>query len=207
MSLVQVENFLAHFGVKGMKWGVRKDVSIVGRTDLQPGGLGGQGIARSYGKGNPAATDAERNAVLDATMAARAHLLDRKKGPFSPGGEVSKVNDKWRAENPDGFPKARRKEYEAEVEQALTNSAKKILPSGADAKVLMSPNSIELLVGTPNAVKEVGDALRKTMIRHGVDTTVQRLTFDIRRDSDGFITSVSLRTMSEEVANGAGNAA
>lgn len=56
---------LAHFGVKGMKWGVRKDrkSSSSGPTDVVVKTKAGQRIQTSGGKGLPASEDAKRVSV------------------------------------------------------------------------------------------------------------------------------------------------
>ena len=65
-----VENFLEHFGIKGMKWGVRKDPVDVTVDSRRPG----RRVKASGGQNQPAHEDAIRSAAV--RQRAKASTLD-----------------------------------------------------------------------------------------------------------------------------------
>lgn len=180
----EVEDFLAHFGVKGMKWGVRKGVDAVGRTSLLVNEVGPSGAVavRTYSKGP--ITKTEDASVAKLTIQVRQSLLNSKTGPFSPAGEATAITNKYRTKyGSDRLKPEIAKQYDAELSTALTKKAQKGLPGGVAARVILTPTVADLLVGTKQAVEDIG----KT-IKHSAD--VERVTFNLVRDPDGFVTEL-----------------
>lgn len=60
-----VESFLAHYGVKGMRWGVRRDDP--GPVAVEVGAPAGKKVQTRGGERQPASEDAIRTAVLKRT--------------------------------------------------------------------------------------------------------------------------------------------
>lgn len=61
MSTEAVEDFLAHYGVKGMRWGVRRDRSP---EKVQVVTQAGKRVRTSGGKNQPTSNDAVRAAII-----------------------------------------------------------------------------------------------------------------------------------------------
>lgn len=180
----EVDNFLAHFGVKGMKWGVRKGTDAVGRTSLLVDEVGPSGgvTVRTYSKGP--ITKEEDASVAKLTIQVRQSLLNSKTGPFSPVGEATAISAKYQAKSGGAKMNSETaKQYDAELSSSLTKTAQKGLPAGIAAKVILTPTIADLLVGTKQAVKDISDT-----IKHGAD--VQRVTFDLKRNAEGFVTGL-----------------
>ena len=72
-----VEDFLAHYGVKGMKWGVRKAVSSISSAGSSVRAGVKDAVQRSKEKRE--ATKAERKANFEAAQAAGYHPRMRRK--------------------------------------------------------------------------------------------------------------------------------
>lgn len=58
-----VEKMLAHYGIKGMRWGVRRNVGSDGRVEVTTTVRPGQKVVAKGGQGQPAHEDAVRTAV------------------------------------------------------------------------------------------------------------------------------------------------
>lgn len=56
--------FLVHHGVKGMKWGVRKDRGAPVAVTVSTGGRGGKRLKTKGGENRPTSTDAARAATI-----------------------------------------------------------------------------------------------------------------------------------------------
>lgn len=152
-----VENFLAHYGVKGMKWGVRKNASIIGMTDFEVGSTGG--AVRTYAK--PGATEADHSAVGKATNDIRNHLQDSKAGPFSANGAGMRISNSYRAKYGDNLPDEAFQSYQKDVAKALQKEGQSVAPKGAKVLVTTTPEGLIIVVGPPKSVSEFNDNVLK----------------------------------------------
>lgn len=63
VAMSGVEKMLAHYGIKGMRWGVRRNVGSDGRVDVTTTAQPGKKVVAKGGQGQPAHEDAIRTAV------------------------------------------------------------------------------------------------------------------------------------------------
>lgn len=180
-----VENFLAHYGVKGMKWGVRKGVEVVGRGSLSDPTLGTNTVAIrvTSSKANPANPE-EANQTARATMETLHHMLTTKRGDIQK--TMSKVDAKYDPMDLAQKPEVRR-DYDHQMSMAMTTHAQKIAPKGAKAFVRMDGENVDLYVGSP----EWFDKVYKGPIHHA-DLEVEggvRSRLRAIRDVNGFVTA------------------
>ena len=142
-----VDEVLAHHGVKGQKWGVRKD--LVGLSDLGPGG----GMAIGKTRGSAELTKKEIKTVSSATQAVRNAIMD-KTGMMSPDGPVAALNKAHKARYKDTQPTdAQIKEYDKKFTAIAEAHANAIAPRGTVARVHLDGNNMFLFVGKKEAVE------------------------------------------------------
>lgn len=184
---------LVQYGVKGMKWGVRKiDGSSIGAvTDLQKGGIGSQGIALSFVKGGGKFSDAEHKATAELAMKARNQLLLKN-------GELhTKVLPGLNAKHSPVDTAEKRKAYDADLEKAFNDEVAKIMPAGASHVVVVGPKRVELAVGQKDAVDSIKPLLIQAAkqdgaLHHADPGDAVRITLDLERDENGIVTDIKL---------------
>lgn len=134
----ELDNFLEHYGVKGMKWGVKKD--IIGVSSLQ-----GTGSGLLVNGSDP--TPAETKKVMAHVGRVQKALVSQTSGPMQPGGEVPTLYEKYKTgSGPIKNAKVLAK-YRQDVEVILNEHAKKHAPVGAEARVVLGHGQFTIYVG------------------------------------------------------------
>ena len=164
----QTDAFLAHYGVKGMKWGVKKDV--IGVTSLQGTG---SGMLVS----GPAPTPKESADVMAHVGRVQKALVSQTTGPLRRGGEIPALHEKYKAgKGPIKDVKVMTK-YRQEVEVILNEYAKAQAPAGADARVVLEQGQFTIYVGK---TEHLDDLLKHYQL-------IAKAVVKLILDDDGFI--------------------
>lgn len=170
-----LDEFFAHFGTKGMKWGVRKD--LIGATDLGPSG--GGGVLAKPGTKPPTNEEVRRAGM--GTSYVRSAMMDKTTGVGRPGGELQKLNAKHAGKDIVGNAEHKRA-YKEEMSAVLTKFAQANAPKGADARVFVGENSVLLVMGDKDTI----DQFAKDALTHA-DSGLDKIEIKIVRDENGFI--------------------
>ena len=150
----RIDEILEHHGVKGQKWGVRKD--LVGLSDLSPGG----GMAIGKTRGSAELTKKEIKTVSSATEAVRKTLMD-KTGMMSPNGPIAALNKAHRAQYKDTQPTpAQIKDYDKKFTAIAESHANAVAPRGTVARVHLDGPDMFLFVGEKSAVERAMSEFR-----------------------------------------------
>jgi hypothetical protein len=166
---------LEHSGVKGMKWGVRNDTAGITTLRTGEGGV-------MVGPGGAAPLRKDVKVTQKTLKEVRTHLLKGSDSPFRPGGEISKITDKYRATG-----KTDSKTFDAydrETGVALTKYVNTKLPDGAISHISVRDNDALIAVGSP----EIINRWAKDIQHAEDDPFVYRMS--LVRDDDGFITEI-----------------
>lgn len=186
----EVENFLAHFGVKGMKWGqtkaTRQASGVVGITDLKVPGS----PVRTLGR--PGATTEGHREVATVTNRTRAAILNQQTGPLRADGPVNALKSKYSLE--DLKDPVKRESYHRDVENAIHKEVRKSLPKGLDLAVIIEGDELTLMVGEKSGVSEITSALsarraeEQATVKH---SRVEQVKLKLVRDAAGYIVNVT----------------
>ena len=175
-SAPENEESLAHYGKKGMKWGVRKDVLGIATLNTGEGGT----MVAPGGTAGPSRSDQK---TLQKTMTeVRKHLLRGKDSPFRPDGEVDQLSAKYRAAGKTASKHA--VDYDRDVAKILTNYVNTKLPDGAVSLVAFSGNDALIAIGNRQVI-----AQWENDISHA-DELPYVLRMPLVRDDDGFIVGI-----------------
>lgn len=166
----ELDDELAHFGVKGMKWGVRNDV--IGVKNMTNPSNSAAAVVKE-GTSKPVSVK-ELSKVRTAMAKVEDRIWDDIDGPFKPGGSMSKLNAEWSKKD---FTDPKMKEaYNKEASRVFTEEAQKVSPVGVSAQVRVIGTDAHLVMGDKDRVDEfVRDALK-----HGDDLEVRKYALEIK---------------------------
>jgi hypothetical protein len=162
---------LAHFGIKGMRWGFRKDVPIVGEAALDGPNARLRVLSTSVRQ-----TPSLRQDIRNTTQTVRLSMLKHDSGITN---ILSGVNKKYATA--DRNNKAVGKQYHKDLSIELTKFARSKTPSNVDSFVHVDKVAARLYVGTPRVIKSI----EKDALKHSEDDELTSIQFDLVLDSDG----------------------
>lgn len=175
---MEVEEFLEHFGTRGMRWGVRK--GSLGIADLSTV----RGVGTLTAPGHPKLSKKEIENASRASEQVAELMLHPKTGVLGPNGELTAVNSKYAAAHPGKMSGEVLKNYDKEAASALTEGARKHVPKNADALVVINATSLHLFVGDKETVAQF-------RLDHDIKhSDMNETRFEIRRDTNGFIIKI-----------------
>ena len=175
-SLTPETRDAVHYGVKGMKWGQRKDV--LGVTSLD------SGVRGTLADGPTARKD--RKAINSSTAKVRKAFLKETWNELGPNGALGKINAKYINDLADGKPGALAA-YNKEYAKASTELARKQVPDGFDALVTISPDGRDsyLYVGEKSFLDK-----HRAELTHADDSELEKIAIKWERDENGLITGL-----------------
>jgi hypothetical protein len=178
-----VDDILAHFGKKGMKWGTRNEIP------LAASGYRGVGVGRVTGESSPS-----KKGTALAGMIVNLQYSDHKVVGPKVNAELVGLKKKYddaKFSN-DAYYAKYRKEAHGIYEKHLSES----LPKGLTTSVL-TPKNLDMppyvVIGNKKGVDNEVKLLLKEGFSHSeTSPDVIRLKLNEVRDSSGFITGISL---------------
>jgi hypothetical protein len=175
---------LAHFGVKGQKWGVINSKSAVGIASLEPKGIKGIAVQRDS-KGNSVDLSSDDGKVLEKSLsnARKAIMHGNDAQTF-----LSELNTRVAADyaSTKNWNDKAQKTYDDAVVKQFTAVANKSIKatSNVAAKVMITNNDkLLLVVGHPTAIEKY----RKDFISHMSEDAVISVTLIPIRETPGII--------------------
>lgn len=177
-SFDEVGNFLAHYGVKGMQWGVRNGVQTGARVNLS---TIGEPVV-SYGSKKVRKKDVQ--AVFGPTAQAASDLRDRLASDRAPiYRDLDKINSGKYAGKDILNDGPTREAYMKDVASILEKHAKSWAPPGSSVLVRVAGDSFDLYIGTGQFIADVA------AMRHSDGMHIRMLP---TRDANGFITGFEM---------------
>ena len=201
MGLMSIEDFLEHFGVKGMRWGVRKeDVSAVGRAAKSAGGKVGK-AATAAGK---FVGDVNFESKLDSPEGKQKvqHEIHKKAKEAFKRTDLPAIKDKPeyqeakklknRLFNPrDAATKAYRKEVKAAYIKRLEDAANSMTNASGTRQYTIRERGWELPAegGALPKSKHYWDVSTRE-VKHAADGDVT-ISVEVTLDDYGFVTDIN----------------
>lgn len=179
-DILTPEEFLAHYGKKGMRWGVRND-------KVSAAGYRGTGVVRTAGE-----LSAKDGATL-AKFVGNSHVYSNKIAP-KVKQDVEKINAKYN--EGDLIKDSVYSKYRTETNKVYEKYLNAELPDGLTAAVLLPPNINNpsyVVVGNNSGLASEMSSLKKDGFKHS-DTESVSVIFTLTAASDNrrFITSMNL---------------
>lgn len=193
------ESYFAHFGKKGMRWGVRNDEAF-GVASLST--FAQTKMVYTYPKKGADPRGPASQEAAKATCAIANRLLDPKDGVFSAKGPVKKFNLEWRDSKM--TLKENLADYDTKFASLMTTEANRHTKEGTAARVHVLRDkddvyTLVLSVGTKNVIDGYHEELKKfpdVAMVHS-DDSVSVLSFDAVLDNGGFIIGLIPKEKSE----------
>lgn len=168
---------ILHFGVKGMKWGVRKDLIGIGRLAGPHAG----GVV--VGTNSPKDPTVEERAAVTATVQRTASKLTK---PTSDAMLATKLYNRAAAKR--GLSN---EAYNAGLTSLLSEQATKIVKKedkNLEAFVRATETHITMFIGNPSALADFKTTFKmESMSSDGI----HQMSFNVTRDENGYVTDLN----------------